>query len=66
VSSGAIKNGFGWLLAKAGAEWCQLFIHAVEERATANGQIGLLATLVKQDARISRFLKAFARGAASE
>jgi hypothetical protein len=60
-----IKHGFGWLLGKAGPEWCQLFIHAIEERATANGQIGMLATLVKQDARISRFLKAFARGAAS-
>lgn len=57
-----ITNGFGWLLAKAGPEWCQLFIHSVEERATAKGQIGLLATLVKQDARISRFLKAFAKG----
>jgi len=65
-TSEEIKHGFGWLLEKAGPEWCQLFIHAVEERATANGQIGLLATLVKQDARISRFLKAFARGAASE
>lgn len=57
-----IKHGFAWLLAKAGPEWCQLFIHAVEERAMAGGQIGLLATLVKQDARISRFLKAFAGG----
>jgi MoxR-like ATPase len=62
AKSEAIKNAFGWLLAKAGAEWCQLFIHAVEERATQNGQIGLLATLVQQDARISRFLKAFSRG----
>jgi len=62
TGSAAIKNGFGWLLAKAGAEWCQLFIHAVEERAAENGQIGLLATLVQQDPRISRFLKAFAKG----
>jgi MoxR-like ATPase len=65
-SSESIKHGFGWLLAKAGAEWCQLFIHAVEERAVKNGQIGLLATLVKQDARISRFLKAFSKGASKE
>ena len=65
-NSETIKNGFGWLLAKAGAEWCQLFIHAVEERAVENGQIGLLATLVKQDARISRFLKAFSKGASKE
>ncbi len=66
TSSEAIKNGFGWLLAKAGAEWCQLFIHAVEERAAENGQIGLLATLEQQDPRISRFLKAFAKGAAKK
>ena len=66
LTSEEIKHGFGWLLAKAGPEWVQLFIHGVEERATANGQIGLLATLVKQDARISRFLRAFAKGAASE
>jgi hypothetical protein len=66
TSSDAIKNGFGWLLAKAGAEWCQLFIHAVEERAAENGQIGLLATLVQQDPRISRFLKAFAKGASKK
>ena len=62
VTGEGIKNSFGWLLAKAGPEWCQLFVHSVEERATTNGQIGLLATLVKQDARISRFLRAFARG----
>jgi hypothetical protein len=66
TSSDGIKNGFGWLLGKAGAEWCQLFIHAVEERAAENGQIGLLATLVQQDPRISRFLKAFAKGASKK
>jgi len=65
LKSEEIKHGFGWLLGKAGPEWCQLFIHGVEERATANGQIGLLATLVKQDARISRFLRAFSKGGAA-
>lgn len=62
LKSEAVKNGFSWLLARAGAEWCQLFLHTVEERALKNGQIGMLATLVKEDARISRFLRAFAKG----
>lgn len=61
INADSIKHGFSWLLAKSGAEWCQLFVHAVEERATANGQIGLLATLVTQDERISRFLRSFSK-----
>ncbi len=61
TTSDSIKHAFGWLLAKSGAEWCQLFVHAVEERATASGQIGLLATLVAQDERITRFLRGFSK-----
>lgn len=61
TSSDSIKHAFEWLLAKSGAEWCQLFVHAIEERATANGQIGMLATLVAQDERISRFLRSFSK-----
>jgi MoxR-like ATPase len=52
-----IQNGFGWLLAKASPEWCQLFIHSIEERAKIRGHLGLLATLIRSDERITRFLK---------
>ncbi|MGB0582522.1 MAG: AAA family ATPase [Limisphaerales bacterium] len=52
----AVTHGFRWLLEKAGAEWCQLYIHTVRDRASTNGQTGLLATLLKEDVRMRDFL----------
>ena len=52
-----IRNAFAWLVSRAKPEWCQLFIHAVHARATANGQLGELATILVSEPRLKPFLK---------
>jgi hypothetical protein len=42
---------------KASAEWCQLFIHSIHDRAAGRGHTGLLATLLTSEPRMKRFLK---------
>lgn len=61
----AIRHGFGWLIDKAAPEWCQLFIHGIHDRAVKRNQVGLLATLLAGDPRMSRFLKNLMRPEAS-
>jgi MoxR-like ATPase len=48
-------NAFRWLAERAGAEWLQLFAVDLIRRAKARNQLGLLATLAKQDARLRKF-----------
>jgi MoxR-like ATPase len=57
VTADAIRNSFGWVVEKAGAEWCQLFIHSIHDRAAGRGHTGLLATLLTSEPRMKRFLK---------
>jgi MoxR-like ATPase len=57
VTADSIRHGFGWLIGKAGPEWCQLFIHNIHDRASSRGQIGLLAALLTKEPRMKRFLK---------
>ncbi len=57
VTAEAIRNSFGWVVEKAGAEWCQLFIHSIHDRAAGRGHTGLLATLLTSEPRMKRFLK---------
>ena len=57
VTADAIRHGFGWLIGKAGPEWCQLFIHSIHDRAASRGQIGLLASLLTKEPRMKRFLQ---------
>lgn len=53
----SITHGLSWLLAKSAPEWVQLFLHTIQERALAQGHIGLLATLLKKDARMRKFFQ---------
>jgi MoxR-like ATPase len=48
-------NAFRWLADRAGAEWVQLFAIDLIRRATARNQLGLVAALAKQDARLRKF-----------
>jgi MoxR-like ATPase len=48
-------NAFRWLADRAGAEWVQLFAVDLIRRAKARNQLGLVATLAKQDARLRKF-----------
>jgi hypothetical protein len=57
VAAEAIRNSFGWVVEKAGAEWCQLFIHSIHDRAAGRGHTGLLATLLTSEPRMKRILK---------
>jgi MoxR-like ATPase len=53
----SIRNSFGWLIENSSPEWCQLFIHCIHDQAVKRNQLGLLASLLANDKRISRFLK---------
>jgi len=57
VTEEAIRNSFGWVVEKASAEWCQLFIHSIHDRAAGRGHTGLLAALLTSEPRMKRFLK---------
>ena len=53
----SIRNSFGWLIESSSPEWCQLFIHCIHDQAVKRNHLGLLASLLASDKRISRFLK---------
>ena len=55
----SICAAFEWLLQKAGAEWCQLFISYVKDIAVANNQLGELALLIQEEPRMKKFIKGF-------
>ena len=57
TTADAIRHSFCWLMEKATPEWCQLFIHCIHDQALRRNQIGLLASLLASDSRMSRFLK---------
>lgn len=57
VTEEAIRHGFAWVVEKAGAEWCQLFIHSIHDRAAGRGHTGLLAALLTSEPRMKRFIK---------
>ena len=48
-------NAFRWLADRAGAEWVQLFAVDLIRRAKARNQLGLVAALAQQDARLRKF-----------
>jgi MoxR-like ATPase len=50
---------FVWLAEQAGPEWVQLFVLDLFRRMRARGQMGELAALVKEDARLQSFMKDF-------
>jgi MoxR-like ATPase len=58
-----IRNSFKWLLAKATAEWCQLYLHSIHERAASNGMLGILAQLLADEPKMKSLLKGIAIGA---
>lgn len=53
----SVGNGFRWLLDHAGPEWCQLYLHIIHDAAVRRNQVGLLATLLAGNPRMSRFLR---------
>jgi MoxR-like ATPase len=57
-----IRNGFGWLLANAKPEWCQLYLHSIHERAASRGFLGILAKLLAEDPRMKRMLPGLTAG----
>jgi len=56
-----IQQGFRWLIDSAGAEWCQLYLHNVADRAESANQLGQLAIILKQEPRMMKFLTSFKR-----
>ena len=53
-------SGFGWLVERATPEWVQLYAADVAWRLRNRGQIGILATLSKQEPRFTTFIGEYA------
>ena len=54
-----ITNALQWLLSKADPEWIQLFIHNIQDRAIATNQLGTIATILKKEPRIKKFIQGY-------
>lgn len=52
-------NAFSWLVKKATAEWVQLYAVDMMRQMRSKGEIGALAVLIKQDAKLQKFFKDF-------
>ncbi|PSF36008.1 ATPase [Aphanothece hegewaldii CCALA 016] len=50
-------HAFTWLVKKATAEWVQLYAVDMMRQMRSKGQIGALAVLIKQDAKLQKFFK---------
>jgi hypothetical protein len=53
-------HGFRWLVARADAEWVQLYVADVSGRLREGGQLGMLATLAGSDATFATFAAQYA------
>ena len=54
-------SAFRWMVARAPAEWVQLFASDTFRLLRAKGRLGVLAQLVQQDPQLQRFLGDFQR-----
>jgi MoxR-like ATPase len=50
-------HAFTWLVKQATAEWVQLYTVDMIRQMRSKGQIGALAVLIKQDAKLQKFFK---------
>jgi hypothetical protein len=52
----ALLNAFRWLMKKGGAEWVQLFLCNVFDQAEAHGHLGMIATAIREEPQMRKFL----------
>ena len=52
--------GFRWLADRAAPEWVQLFADDVASRMRTKGQLGVLATITRDEPRFQEFVAAYA------
>jgi hypothetical protein len=54
-----LLNAFRWLMQKGGAEWVQLFLCNAVDQAEARGHLGMIATAIRQEPRMRKFLSEY-------
>ena len=54
-----VTNALQWLSDKADPEWIQLFIHNILDCAVATNSIGAIATIIKANPRLKKFIQAY-------
>ncbi len=56
---GVAVVGFRWLVERAAPEWVQLYADDVASRMRANGRLGVLATIAKNEPSFTEFVAAY-------
>jgi hypothetical protein len=52
-----IQHSVKWMAANAPAEWCQLYVHSVQERAASRGLTGILAKAIAGEPSLATLIR---------